>query len=351
MQRRTTPSNPSLEREKVHTAGAVRRSFQTRSSGAVSYHAVLIFALVLGLVGFIAITKGKEGSSAMTELQEARTKMMQLQQHYDRMKETMNKNEGNLRKQLEDAKTAKANGAAKKTEEDKNEVKNLRTTVTEMNSRIAAMQNEIQRHSKHDVLEQFGEGPYQVEFTLEFPLTEDGEVEEGPTVFVAEMAPLDLMPHSVHLFLEWVGHDLLAGSSFHRNARHVIQAGPSPYFANSGTNVRKGYVENRLTSVSFQEYSPEFPHVKYTMGFAGRPGGPDWYVSTMDNTSNHGPGGQASYALASEADPCFAKVISGFDAVDRVHEGAVKPGWYNGLEKNVGIKKVRLLPKDELISS
>lgn len=197
----------------------------------------------------------------------------------------------------------------------------------------------------------FGEGPYQVEFTLEFPLTEDGEVEEGPTVFVAEMAPLELMPHSVHLFLEMVGHELLPGTSFHRNAHHVIQAGPSPYFANAGANVRKGFTVNRLTSVSFQEYSADFPHEKYTMGFAGRPGGPDWYVSTLDNTRNHGPGGQTSYALASEADPCFAKIVSGFDAVDRVSEGTVKPGWYNGLEKNVGFKKVRLLPKEELITS
>lgn len=189
-----------------------------------------------------------------------------------------------------------------------------------------------------------------MEITLDFPPSEgqDSNTEEGSNVFVVELAPLDLMPHSVHLFLEMVGHGLLDGTSFHRNAHHVVQAGPTPYYKTKGRNLRKDFVENRVTNVAFQEYSPEFPHVKYTLGFAGRPGGPDWYVSTVDNTRNHGPGGQSSYALASEADPCFGKVISGFDAVDRIHEMPVKPGWYNALEKNVGIEKARILPKKEL---
>jgi len=75
----------------------------------------------------------------------------------------------------------------------------------------------------------------------------------------------------------------------------------------------------------------------------GRPGGPDWYVSTVDNTENHGPGGQSSYAIPGEADPCFGKVIQGFDAVDRMHKLPVKPGWYNALEHNVGIAKARII--------
>ena len=70
-----------------------------------------------------------------------------------------------------------------------------------------------------------------------------------------------------------------------------------------------------------QEYHADFPHVKYTLGYAGtRPGGPDFLdVSTQGNSRNHGPGGQGSYAVKSEADPCFAKVVEGFEAVDRMH--------------------------------
>jgi hypothetical protein len=48
-----------------------------------------------------------------------------------------------------------------------------------------------------------------------------------------------------------------------------------------------------------------------------RPGGPDFYVSIMDNTLNHGPGGQGQYGLAAEADPCFAKVVD--DGVSYAH--------------------------------
>ena len=38
-------------------------------------------------------------------------------------------------------------------------------------------------------------------------------------------------------------------------------------------NTRKG--------MAFQEYSPRFPHKRLTLGFAGRPGGPAFYISTM----------------------------------------------------------------------
>jgi hypothetical protein len=42
----------------------------------------------------------------------------------------------------------------------------------------------------------------------------------------------------------------------------------------------------------FQEYNALFPHAKGTMGYCGRPSGPCFYVSIIDNTRNHGPGSQ-----------------------------------------------------------
>jgi hypothetical protein len=44
------------------------------------------------------------------------------------------------------------------------------------------------------------------------------------------------------------------GGAFHRNAGHVLQA----------------FVNTRQDSLAFQEYHPNFPHVKYTMGYAGK---------------------------------------------------------------------------------
>jgi cyclophilin family peptidyl-prolyl cis-trans isomerase len=184
------------------------------------------------------------------------------------------------------------------------------------------------------------------------------------------------MPYTVNHFLQQVSLGLWNGCSFHRNAGHVVQGGPISNHLNPGAKVRKGFKEADLGSVVFQEYHKDFPHKKYTLGYAGRPGGPDFYVSTvgtfrsivsrqlgnllirhywllshvlftmfiLDNTRNHGPGGQQDYAMKSEADPCFAKVIDGFDAVDRMHSLSVQPGDYHRLSHYVAIKSATLIP-------
>ncbi len=89
------------------------------------------------------------------------------------------------------------------------------------------------------------------------------------------------MPYTVNFFLSQVSLGLFNGCSFHRNAHHVVQGGPVANHLSHGTNLYKGFKSAGLESVSFQEYSPDFPHVKYTLGYAGRPGGPDFYVSTL----------------------------------------------------------------------
>jgi len=191
------------------------------------------------------------------------------------------------------------------------------------------------------VLQKFGDPPYRVEFQLEFP-PEETPAGTGDR-FVIEMAPLDLMPYTVYFFMQQISYKLYDGCAFHRNAGHVAQVGAVSYFANKGTNVAKPFKEADLNSVSFQEYHPDFPHSKYTLGYAGRPGGPDFYVSVVDNTINHGPGGQENYKKQAEADPCFAKVIEGFDAVDRLHQMEVEKGDYKRMKNYVGIKEARIL--------
>jgi len=39
--------------------------------------------------------------------------------------------------------------------------------------------------------------------------------------------------------------------------------------------------------------------------FSGRPGGPAFYISTVNNVQNHGPASQGS---GTEADSCFGKI-------------------------------------------
>jgi cyclophilin family peptidyl-prolyl cis-trans isomerase len=67
------------------------------------------------------------------------------------------------------------------------------------------------------------------------------------------------------------------------------------------------------------------------------------YDESKDNTRNHGPGGQTSYAVKNEADPCFAKVVEGFDAVDRMQKLSVEPGGYKRMKHYVAIKSVTIL--------
>mmetsp|Transcript_32234 Transcript_32234/g.37584 ORF Transcript_32234/g.37584 Transcript_32234/m.37584 type:complete len:359 (+) Transcript_32234:81-1157(+) len=223
----------------------------------------------------------------------------------------------------------------------RSDVEELKKGLDYVKGQVKHLIEEIKRTDKNAVLEKFGEGPYKVEFQLDFP---PEEVPSGTAdSFIIEMAPLDLMPHTVHFFLEQASRGLFDGSSFHRNARHVLQGGPISNHLNPNENVRKKFKQADLMSVSFQEYHPDFPHVKYTLGYAGRPGGPDFYVSTLDNTKNHGPGGQTAYAVQSEADPCFAKVVKGFDAVDRMHQMSVQEGGYNRLKHYVAIKSVKIL--------
>ena len=70
--------------------------------------------------------------------------------------------------------------------------------------------------------------------------------------------------------------------------------------------------ENHLAGLAFQEYHPSYPHIRGSLGYAGRPGGPEFYISLVDNTDNHGPGSQGS---KTEADGCFARVVEGWDDV------------------------------------
>lgn len=80
------------------------------------------------------------------------------------------------------------------------------------------------------------------------------------------------------------------------------------------------------------------PHKLGTVGYAGRPSGPAWYVSILDNTKNHGRGTQQDHNPY-EADSCFGRVIDGFD--DEVQRIKKMPG--NGF---LGDKKKHVLIKD-----
>eukprot|EP00579_Thalassiosira_antarctica_P000174 CAMPEP_0201866438 /NCGR_PEP_ID=MMETSP0902-20130614/1032_1 /ASSEMBLY_ACC=CAM_ASM_000551 /TAXON_ID=420261 /ORGANISM="Thalassiosira antarctica, Strain CCMP982" /LENGTH=544 /DNA_ID=CAMNT_0048391417 /DNA_START=110 /DNA_END=1744 /DNA_ORIENTATION=- len=216
----------------------------------------------------------------------------------------------------------------------------------EMEGRIGAL-------SQIAVVERFGPGPHFVSMHI---LLEEGNP-SSQRELIFQLAPLSLMPHSIHLFLSQIaeGYWSHGTPAIVLNAQHVLQACPHPCLDNvdlGGTN--KGYPYNDmkragLDVVSFQEYSPRFPHEKYTIGFAGRPhSGPEFYINLMDNTLDHGTlderkkrmgptkyaawakevfGGAEEVAKSEkgmEPYPCFGKLVKGFDTVDDIAEGMTR---------------------------
>jgi cyclophilin family peptidyl-prolyl cis-trans isomerase len=199
-------------------------------------------------------------------------------------------------------------------------------------SQADKLRSQVIAHSKQDAVKKYGGGDIRIKMDLVFPTTtlEDGTVLEdtGPHSIVMEMAPLDLMPHSVYTFLEMISEGLLDGCSFIINAMHELKAAPLPYDGSPASIKAKQFSDSGLESVAFKEYSPEFPHEKYTIGFAAD-GSPSFYINSEDNSDIH------------VGDPCFAKIVSGYDTVQRLDELPTRNGiWF---ENRVGIKKVHIL--------
>ena len=177
---------------------------------------------------------------------------------------------------------------------------------------------------------EYGEGPYYVDMELVFPKSMP-DFDRG--VVTIELAPIALVPYVVYYFLEIVKH--FRSGVFHRNAGHVLQS-----------MVRlEGHQERGL---AWQEYDPHFPHQIYTLGYAGRPGGPAFYVSTVDNTMNHGPASQGS---KTEADGCFGKIVDGVSVVKQMMKqpGRSKPNGFISDKANfIAIASLRLRAKETI---
>ncbi|KAL7568164.1 hypothetical protein ACA910_020859 [Epithemia clementina (nom. ined.)] len=221
---------------------------------------------------------------------------------------------------------------------------------------VQHLQRAIQEQSKLMVLHKYGQGPFRVEFEVHFPQ------DEHAWYFVVETAPLHAMPHAVSVFLDQISSGLYndGGFAFHHNGQHILFGSPVPNFithpnglpAEGGEEYEHGqaYLTRRFTEsgfgkLAFTEYSPDFPHVEYSLAFAGRPGGPAIYINTIHNVEFHGPGGYSADGLG---DPCFAKVITGLDVVQRMHansgDNLQHDDWREMAHGPVAVKSAKLLP-------
>mmetsp|Transcript_15205 Transcript_15205/g.31880 ORF Transcript_15205/g.31880 Transcript_15205/m.31880 type:complete len:371 (+) Transcript_15205:513-1625(+) len=187
----------------------------------------------------------------------------------------------------------------------------------------------IEQDSVRDAIMTFGNPPYYVKMTIEFPMADPekdpSEWQRTQGTLVFELAPLEKMPHAVNFFLQQIHHKLWDGCAFVINAMHILQAGPhrhikaGNYEANA-VDLMDKFLKAELDKIAFQEYHEDYPHAKYTLGLAGRPGGPDFYINKIDNSVNHGPGGQDHHDLHEEADPCFGKLIRGKRVIEELSQ-------------------------------
>jgi len=220
---------------------------------------------------------------------------------------------------------------------------------------VELLQEATRRESRRTVLERFGPGPHFVKMMFEIPQRDNYQGE-----FLIELAPLDAVPHAIHLFLEQVDHGLWNRSTyFYLNGPHVLQAGPSldeeddeeqeEHHNQDDESSRKPFERMGLDELAFPDYSETFPHVTWTVGFTGRPGGPDFYINKVDNTEGHGPGGQYQHALEEQGDACFGKIVQGRDSVAKIFTQPVYndgSDWHYFLSEPVRITGAVVLPTE-----
>lgn len=189
-------------------------------------------------------------------------------------------------------------------EEEKNIIKNMRQSKIVISRDESAIQHtdRLKNLTRCYLLLQYGPPPYIVEMKLQFPKVMIDRLDtlkdtNGQKVIVIELAPLEYIPYAVYTFLEIVRS--FKGGDFSRNAHHVLQAEIRAHF-------RGGMV--------YMEYDRRYPHVKHTLGFAGRGGGNAIYINTVDNSVSHGPGTDRG-GKDPEADTNFGKIVHGNDIV------------------------------------
>lgn len=193
----------------------------------------------------------------------------------------------------------------------------LRARFQKQKENVERMKKYLANMSIREVDERFGRGPHKVKFDVFLPPM-PGSTEKQHASFVVETAPLETMPHSVHLFLEQVYHHLWDGCAFLLCDDHRLQASPFRDIHLMDRSLEKKFKKLDLDTVAFQEYNRTYPHKKWTVGFSGRPGGPDFYINIDDNSGRFGPAGKDSTVLEEEADPAFAKVVEGIDVIEKM---------------------------------
>eukprot|EP00980_Cylindrotheca_fusiformis_P001198 scaffold328_cov130-Cylindrotheca_fusiformis.AAC.12 len=239
--------------------------------------------------------------------------------------------------------------------EKKEQMENIAWREAAYVEQVELLQARVRKDSKRMIVERYGPGPHKVAFTYRIP---DLNGTYGPEqTFVVQLAPLDFVPHAVHLFLEQVEHGLWHRDTyFYLNGPHVLQAGPQmfdeedePMYDDEHYEQHRieHFYELDLEELIFPDYHESFPHVQWTLGFTGRPGGPDFYINKVDNQKSHGPGGQEHFVLYEQADSCFGVITEGRAQMEQLFSAKTysDPSWEWLIEEPIPIVKAEIITK------
>lgn len=179
--------------------------------------------------------------------------------------------------------------------------------------RIRHLQSYLQRMSYTSVTRKFGTGPHRVQFTIDM---QNRHGKRSIEAIEIETVPSQDMPASIHMFLDTIDAGTIWDNSMFihhgEDLDHVVPAAPVDFETHQVRRTLLGSLG--WADLGFPEYNPKYPHDKYTVGFAGK--GPTFYINTVDNSVDHGPGGQDHHLLPEDADPCFGKIVVGQQVVD-----------------------------------
>jgi len=225
--------------------------------------------------------------------------------------------------------------------------------------RIEQLEETIQRRSVRDVTLRYGEGPYRINVTLTEGMASqqgNGGAPDNHRWFVIETAPTSLMPHAVDLFTRMAvdyklydGLTLLVPHHGSDNAEssllHTVALSATTY-----EYLDKHFeasVPNLVPKLAFAEHSDRYPIEKYSVAFAGRPGGPHFYINLLDDDDESARSKQLDMGEA-----CFGKVVEGrhvFDWIIDLHKkaGQNKDDFQPRRLLMYGIETMKLIPNEE----
>jgi cyclophilin family peptidyl-prolyl cis-trans isomerase len=239
----------------------------------------------------------------------------------------LNRQARNWEKENDDAlRELRKNGIGYVQHTDDKDYQELELLEEELLNRIDLLQSLVQGENRKSIQEKIGEGPHLVEFKLSDPL---GTKNGGR--FVVELAPLSLMPHAVHHFLQMVSNRLWDGLAMvHQgHASNVVQA--TPLHAKTTQRADDRFEKAKITKLSFAEHHRKYPCLPYTLAFSGTPGGPDFYITVENDTDVH----TVDEKIHDEGESCFGRVVEGKEVIDNFVQNRGK--------KNFGILAIDIV--------